>query len=76
MEFNPGSVQQLQQLLFAPCYRKISKEKVIKTNWKSTNPSDNNTNHNENNNKDELTLIIPEERIFRTENIFVIKIKI
>ena len=36
IEFNPGSVQQLQQLLFAPCYRKISPDKIKKQNYRTT----------------------------------------
>jgi DNA polymerase-1 len=33
-EFNPGSTAQLQQLLFAPCKRRLSKEKASKLRFK------------------------------------------
>lgn len=98
-EFNPGSVQQLQQLLFAPCFRKISAEKFKKPNFRTTqkpqatidpeenieeNP-DEETEGNGNNGAsrvigkeftnanpdDKLIELLPEERIFRVENIYV-----
>lgn len=55
IEFNPGSVQQLQQLLFAPCYRKISPDKFKKPNFRTTSKSQasNNTDELQEENLDE-----------------------
>lgn len=110
IEFNPGSVQQLQQLLFAPCYRKISPDKFKKPNFRTTSAkqkaaaaaanqeelqeenidyeSDLNGSNgilfynglavisekefNSANPDGKLIEVLPEERIFRVENVYVI----
>ncbi len=82
LEFNPGSVQQLQQLIFAPCYRNISENKVKIPSMRTVDKSDksseegndieNDENNNKNNNKSKKgILVLPEQRIFRVENKFV-----
>ena len=99
IEFNPGSVQQLQQLLFAPCYRKISPDKIKKQNFRTRQKSpeehydneevEENIHHendinnsltvnnyitdykNKDNIDEKLTEVLPEERIFRVENVYV-----
>jgi hypothetical protein len=86
MEFNPGSTQQMAQLLFAPCKRKLSKEKADKIkNRRIKIDSENIENESkyyedsdespievddEKNSKKEVELL-PRERTFRVENIFV-----
>ena len=76
LEFNPSSVQQLTQLLFAPYYTKRNKtleEKLIKRNVKKTDSID------QEENKLNIVLIngvehieiLPPERKFKVENIFV-----
>ncbi len=76
LEFNPSSPQQLTQLLFAPYYKKRNKileEKLIKRNVKKTDTIE------QEDNKLNIVLIdgvehieiLPPERKFRVENIFV-----
>ncbi len=76
LEFNPGSVQQLTQLLFAPYYTKRNKnleEKLIKRNVKKTDTIDQDENKLIIINKDgeEYIEILPPERKFKVENIYV-----
>lgn len=76
MEFNPSSVQQLTQLLFAPYYAKRNKsleEKLIKRNVKKTDTIEQEQNKLNIIVKDgtEYIEILPPERKFRVENIFV-----
>ncbi len=69
-EFNPASTQQLTQLLFAPCYRPKSKELLqSKKNKKSEN--DDTEDFKEVNGMIE---VLPPERKFKVENIFVLYI--
>ncbi len=114
IEFNPGSVQQLQQLLFAPCYRNISPDKIKKHNFRTTTPKqpssavDGDQIQEENLDEEQdlngisriliifyktlafirekelnsknadgkLIQVLPEERIFRVENVYVINLYI
>ena len=73
----------MQQLLFAPCYRKLSKEKAAKL--KSRSPKQENENDEisiseddtseeeikSGNKDDSLVEVLAPERTFRVENIFV-----
>ena len=76
LEFNPASVQQLTQLLFGPfCVKRIKtiEEKLTKRNVKKTET----ISQEENKliivtkDGDEFIEILPQERKFRVENIFV-----
>lgn len=49
LEFNPGSTQQLQQLLFAPCYRKLSLEQAGKLKIKKTKEEEDEVESSESN---------------------------
>ena len=85
LEFNPGSVQQLQQLLFAPCSRNVSSDKIKKTNMRTTvkveKVQEMNDEYDYNNegsydkgnsgNGKNFIEVLPEERIFRVENFYV-----
>ena len=67
-EFNPASIQQLTQLLFAPCYRPKSKELLQSNNKKSENDQQDKLDFKEVNGMIE---VLPPERKFKVENIFV-----
>lgn len=87
LEFNPGSTQQLQQLLFGPCQRKLTQAK-IKTLKKPGRPKElieeisNEDETRESSGEDTLTNksngsalveVLPASRNFKVENIFQIK---
>ena len=85
--FNPGSTQQMQQLLFGPCYRSLTnfnKEKILKNQKEEymsdeelafdNNTEDINQDYNSNTKKtksDKIILIVPETRVFKIDNEFV-----
>lgn len=82
LEFNPGSTQQMQQLLFGPCFRKMSDENARKIKLRRAggndesseeqtpedeiSPEENSGETNKSNMK--LVEVIPAERTFRVEN--------
>jgi hypothetical protein len=77
LEFNPGSTQQMQQLLFGPCFRKLSKEKAEKLQYRkkksSSEEEDMSSGEEELGRKDDNKLIevVPSERTFKVDNVYV-----
>ena len=68
LEFNPASTQQLTQLLFAPCYRPKTKELLESKKKKKIENDEDIDDFKEVNGMIE---VLPPERKFKVENIFV-----